>query len=111
MHGAYAANMAVSGCDLLFPSGRALMTGSRENCMNLRLMHKLSILISIRHRFSRNIHVDIPIVADAKEALTKMTEYVEECETKKMACADRGMERGASASDETACIDEPSGYY
>ena len=34
-----------------FPSGRALMTGSRENCMNLRLMHKLSILISIRHRF------------------------------------------------------------
>ena len=24
-----------------------------------------------------------------------------------MACADRGMERGASASDETACIDEP----
>lgn len=27
--------------------------------------------------------MDIPIVADAKEALTKMTEYVEECETKK----------------------------
>ena len=51
MHGAYAPIMAVSGCDLLFPSGRALMTGSRENCMNLRLMHKLSILISIRHRF------------------------------------------------------------
>ena len=24
-----------------------------------------------------------------------------------MACADCGMERGASASDETACIDEP----
>lgn len=56
--------------------------------MNLRLMHKLSILISIRHRFPE-IFMDIPIVADAKEALTKMTEY-EECETK-MACADRGM--------------------
>ena len=42
-----------------------------------------------------------------KKALTKMTEYVEECETKKWHCADRGMERGASASDETACIDEP----
>jgi acetolactate synthase-1/2/3 large subunit len=28
---------------------------------------------------SRNIHVDIPIVADAKEAITKMAEYVQEC--------------------------------
>ena len=31
--------------------GNLGMTGLRESCMNLRLMHKLSILISIRHRF------------------------------------------------------------
>ena len=32
---------------------------------------------------SRNIHVDIPIVADAKEALIKMDEYVEAQDTQK----------------------------
>ena len=32
---------------------------------------------------SRNIHGDVPIVADAKEAITKMAEYVTECNTKK----------------------------
>ena len=31
---------------------------------------------------SRNIHVHVPIVADAKEAVAKMREYVEPCETK-----------------------------
>lgn len=34
---------------------------------------------------SRNIHVDVPIVADAKEAITKMNEYVEKCETEEVA--------------------------
>ena len=32
---------------------------------------------------SRNIQVDIPIVAVAKEAITKMNEYVQECSTDK----------------------------
>ena len=32
---------------------------------------------------SRNIHVHVPIVADALEAVTKMNEYVEECDTEK----------------------------
>ena len=32
---------------------------------------------------SRNIQVDIPIVADAKEAITKMAEYVTEQNTEK----------------------------
>ncbi|MCB6485116.1 hypothetical protein LI197_21895, partial [Parabacteroides distasonis] len=32
---------------------------------------------------SRNIQVDIPIVSDAKEAITKMNEYVQECSTGK----------------------------
>ena len=32
---------------------------------------------------SKNVQVDVPIVADAKEAVSKMLEYVSECETKK----------------------------
>lgn len=82
MHGAYAANMAVSGCDLLFS------IGTRFNDRITGKLHEFAPHAQIVHididtaSISRNIHVDIPIVADAKEALTKMTEYVEECETK-----------------------------
>ena len=83
MHGAYAANMAVSGCDLLFS------IGTRFNDRITGKLHEFAPHAQIVHididtaSISRNIHVDIPIVADAKEALTKMTEDVEECETKK----------------------------
>ena len=83
MHGAYAANMAVSGCDLLFS------IGTRFNDRITGKLHEFAPHAQIVHididtaSISRNIHVDIPIVADAKEALTKMTEYVAECETKK----------------------------
>ena len=83
MHGAYAANMAVSGCDLLFS------IGTRFNDRITGKLHEFAPHAQIVHididtaSISRNIHVDIPIVADAKEALTKMTEYVEECEAKK----------------------------
>ncbi|MDO4440191.1 MAG: biosynthetic-type acetolactate synthase large subunit [Eubacteriales bacterium] len=83
MHGAYAANMAVSGCDLLFS------IGTRFNDRITGKLHEFAPHAQIVHididtaSISRNIHVDIPIVADAKEALGKMTEYVEPCETKK----------------------------
>lgn len=83
MHGAYAANMAVSGCDLLFS------IGTRFNDRITGKLHEFAPHAQIVHididtaSISRNIHVDIPIVADAKEALGKMTEYVESCETKK----------------------------
>lgn len=83
MHGAYAANMAVSGCDLLFS------IGTRFNDRITGKLHEFAPHAQIVHididtaSISRNIHVDIPIVADAKEALGKMTEYVEHCETPK----------------------------
>lgn len=83
MHGAYAANMAVSGCDLLFS------IGTRFNDRITGKLHEFAPHAQIVHididtaSISRNIHVDIPIVADAKEALGKMTEYVESCETPK----------------------------
>lgn len=40
MHGAYACNMAVNECDLLFPSVRDSMTESRESCIPLHPMPK-----------------------------------------------------------------------
>ena len=81
MHGAYAANMAVSECDLLFS------IGTRFNDRITGKLHAFAPKAQIVHididtaSISRNIQVHVPIVADALEAITKMKEYVEPCET------------------------------
>lgn len=83
MHGAYAANMAVSECDVLFS------IGTRFNDRITGKLHAFAPKAQIVHididtaSISRNIHVDVPIVADAKAAITKMNEYVELCNTEK----------------------------
>lgn len=83
MHGAYAANMAVSECDLLFS------IGTRFNDRITGKLHEFAPHAQIIHididtaSISRNIHVDVPIVADAKDAITKMNEYVVPCKTEK----------------------------
>ena len=82
MHGAYAANMAVSNCDLLFSIGTRFndrITGKlHEFAPNAQIVHIDIDTASI----SRNIQVDVPIVADAREAIEKLLEYVVPCETK-----------------------------
>ncbi|MEG0189881.1 MAG: biosynthetic-type acetolactate synthase large subunit [Lachnospiraceae bacterium] len=81
MHGAYAVNMAVSECDVLFS------IGTRFNDRITGKLHAFAPHAQIIHididtaSISRNIQVDIPIVADAKEAIDKMLEYVAPCET------------------------------
>ena len=81
MHGAYAANMAVEECDVLFSIGTRFndrITGKLHAfAPNAKIVHIDIDTASI----SRNIHVDIPIVADAKEAIEKMLEYAEANET------------------------------
>lgn len=83
MHGAYAANMAANNCNLLFS------IGTRFNDRITGKLHEFAPHAQIVHididtaSISRNIHVDIPIVADAKEALLKMDAYVEPCSTGK----------------------------
>ena len=82
MHGAYAANMAVSECDLLFS------IGTRFNDRITGKLHAFAPKAQIVHididtgSISRNVHVDIPIVADALEATEKILEYAEERDTK-----------------------------
>ena len=83
MHGAYAANMAVSNCDVLFS------IGTRFNDRITGKLHEFAPHAQIIHididtaSISRNIQVDIPIVADAKDALAKMSEYVSDYASKK----------------------------
>lgn len=82
MHGAYASNMAVGNCDLLFS------IGTRFNDRITGKLHAFAPNAQIVHididtaSISRNIKVDVPIVADAREAVGKLLEYVEPCENK-----------------------------
>ena len=74
IHGSYAANMAVSNCDVLFSIGTRFndrITGKIGHFAT----HAAIIHIDIDPAsISRNIEVDIPIVADAKTAISALLE-------------------------------------
>lgn len=78
MHGAYASNMAVTECDLLFS------IGTRFNDRITGKLHAFAPNAQIIHididtaSISRNIHVHVPIVADAKEAIARLVAEVED---------------------------------
>ncbi|SDB26267.1 biosynthetic-type acetolactate synthase large subunit [Eubacterium oxidoreducens] len=81
MHGRYAANKAVGECDLLFSIGTRFndrITGDlNEFCPKAKIVHIDIDTASI----SRNVVVDVPIVADAKKALDKLAEWAEPLDT------------------------------
>ena len=83
MHGAYACNKAVTECDLLFS------IGTRFNDRITGKLHSFAPNAQIVHididtaAISKNVQVDVPIVADAKDAIEKMLDYVESCKTDK----------------------------
>lgn len=74
IHGSYAANTAISKCDVLFSIGTRFndrITGKIEQfAPDAAIIHVDIDAASI----SRNIAVDVPIVADAKMAISKMIE-------------------------------------
>lgn len=83
IHGSYAANHAVTECDLLFSIGTRFndrITGKiSEFAKNAKIVHIDIDSASI----SKNIVVDIPIVADAKLAIEKLLEYATELKIEK----------------------------
>ncbi|MDO5009438.1 MAG: biosynthetic-type acetolactate synthase large subunit [Intestinibacter bartlettii] len=82
MHGSYASNKAVNECDVLFSIGTRFndrVTGKiSEFAPNAKIIHIDIDSASI----SRNIVVNIPIVADAKDAIKELIPLVEELDTK-----------------------------
>ena len=77
MHGCYAGNKAIRECDLLFTIGCRFndrVTGDVSKfAPNAKIVH-----IDIEAAaISRNIKVDIPIVADAKEAIKKIIKHTD----------------------------------
>lgn len=81
MHGRYAANIAVSRCDVLFSIGTRFndrITGDlNEFAPRAKIVHVDVDTASI----SRNVVVDVPVVADAKTALEKLVDWAEVCDT------------------------------
>ena len=77
IHGSFAANLAVSKCDLLFSIGTRFndrITGRTETfAREASIVHIDIDAASI----SRNISVDIPVVADAKSAISALLEKAE----------------------------------
>lgn len=78
IHGGYASNIAISECDLLLSIGTRFndrITGKLETfCKHGKIIHIDIDAASI----SKNIKVDIPIVADAKLAIEKLIEYMKD---------------------------------
>ena len=74
IHGSFAANWAVSNCDVLFSIGTRFndrITGKIEEfAAGAKIIHMDIDAASI----SRNIVVDVPIVADAKKAIRALLE-------------------------------------
>lgn len=93
MHGAYACNMAVSDCDLLFS------IGTRFNDRITGKLHSFAPNAQIVHididtaAISKNVQVDIPIVADAKAAILKILEHTERMEHKEWIDEIRGWDK------------------
>ncbi len=92
MHGKYSCNIAVSECDVLFSIGTRFndrITGD----LNEFAPHAKIIHIDIdTAAISRNVVVDVPIVADAKLALSKLCEWAEKQDTEKWLAQIRGWE-------------------
>ena len=81
MHGKYAANLAVGKCDVLFSIGTRFndrITGDlNEFAPNAQIVHVDIDTAAI----SRNVVVDVPIVAAANLALEKLLEWAEPQDT------------------------------
>ncbi len=77
MHGTYRANMAVTECDLLIAIGARFddrVTGKIEEfAPSAKIIHIDIDPTSI----SKNVVVDIPVVGDAKDALSKLNKLLE----------------------------------
>ena len=99
MHGRYAANLAVSECDVLFSIGTRFndrITGDlNEFAPNAKIVHVDIDTASI----SRNVVVDVPIVADAKLAIQRLLEWAEPQKTEKWRASHCTVGRRKSVTD------------
>ncbi len=77
MHGRFAANQAVTHCDLLFSIGTRFSDRITSNLEKFAPEAKIVHIDIDTASISRNVVVDVPIVCDAASALEKLIEYAE----------------------------------
>ncbi|MFD2210873.1 biosynthetic-type acetolactate synthase large subunit [Virgibacillus halophilus] len=78
MHGSYAANMAIQECDLLINVGARFDDRLTGNLKSFAPKAKVAHIDVDPAEIGKNVSTDIPVVADAKEALLALLETVEE---------------------------------
>lgn len=82
MHGNYAPNMMTQQCDVLIAIGMRFsdrVTGLPSTYAKQAKIIQLDIDPS---EINKNIHVDVPVVADCKESLPAITRLLDKCEHK-----------------------------
>ena len=80
MHGSYAANKTADECDLMFSIGCRFNDRVTGNVAKFAPHAKIVHIDIEAAAISRNVTVDIPIVADAKMAIRKILEHTEPME-------------------------------
>jgi acetolactate synthase-1/2/3 large subunit len=75
MHGTYAANMAISECDLLINFGARFDDRLTGNLKHFAPHAKVAHIDIDPAEISKNVETHIPIVCDAKEALKALLKY------------------------------------
>jgi len=76
MHGSFAANMAVTECDYLIAVGARFSDRSTGRISGFAPNAKIAHIDIDPASISKNVPIDIPVVADAKMALVKIMEYL-----------------------------------
>jgi acetolactate synthase-1/2/3 large subunit len=82
MHGSYAANQTINECDLLFSIGTRFNDRITGMLVEFAPMAKIVHIDIDSASISKNVVVDVPVVADAKQAIEKMLEETNLRETK-----------------------------
>lgn len=77
MHGRYAANRAISECDVLFSIGTRFNDRITGNLSDFAPKASIVHIDIDTASISRNVIVDVPVVCDAKDALSKLIEWAE----------------------------------
>ncbi len=92
MHGSAYANYAVQECDLLIAVGARFDDRVTGKVATFAPHAKIIHIDIDPSSISKNVHVDIPVVGDAKDILTELTKEVEHREREAVVHEDRGVE-------------------
>ena len=103
MHGCYTANRMADECDLLFSIGCRFNDRVTGNIANFAPHAKIVHIDIESAAISRNITVDIPIVSDAKLAISKMLEHTKETRHKDWVEEIRSWEESHPLRVEVSC--------